>query len=121
GIPGLSRGAEVHVAYAECRIERSAGGHSVNVVAGNALEEGPESAAENGLAVAEDVLREADARLIGPVVVVDNALGEVVLIRQAGAVDVRGNAVVRVQVRALRVNGAAGAVPDGKGAGDVVV
>ena len=40
-----------------------AGGHAEDVVALHALEEGSEAAAENGLAVSEEIFREADARL----------------------------------------------------------
>ena len=73
GIPVLSGCAEVRVAEIERRIERWAGSDTVDVVALHALEEGSEAAAENGLAVAEEIVGEADARLEGVVIVDDHA------------------------------------------------
>jgi hypothetical protein len=55
--------AQVDVACAGVEGERGVGGSVVDVVALQALVEGSEAAAENGLAVAEEVFREADARL----------------------------------------------------------
>ena len=68
--------------------KRGVGGSVVDVVALNALEEGSESAAENGLAVAEEIFRESNARLKGVVVVLDEPSRESALSSQSHAVHV---------------------------------
>ena len=66
-----------------------AGGHAEDVVALQALKEGSKAAAENGLAVSEEIFGEADARLKRLVVVGDHAPRVTVYAGKVGAVDVR--------------------------------
>ena len=75
------------------------GGCVVNVVALHALVEGSEAAAENGLAVAEEVFRESDARLQRVVVVGDQAARESILTRKTDAVEVERGAVHNPEAR----------------------
>ena len=100
GAPVLPRGAEVGVANAERRIEGRAGCHAEDVVALHALIEGSKAAAENGLAVSEEILGEADARLPRFVVVGDNSHRVALLAGKVGAVDVRGDTAEGIQSRA---------------------
>jgi len=76
GGPVEARLAEGVVADAQVIGEGRVGGGVVDVVALHALVEGSEAAAENGFAVAEHVFREANARLDGVVVVLDEAARE---------------------------------------------
>src|ERR1700730_11640071 len=82
---GLS--ADMRVGQADGRCagivdKRRVGRGVVDVVALHALEEGSEAAAENGLAVSEQILRESQTRLIGLVVVGDQPFREATYARK---------------------------------------
>src|SRR6266700_5728966 len=112
GLPVCSRMAKHRVADAEVVSERRAGGGIVDVVTLHAFKEGSEAATEHGFAVAEEILREADTRLNGVVVVFDQASRETVLRGESHTVQVELHRVDGGDARAGGVDGSA-LCPDG--------
>ncbi len=81
--------------------KRCSGGDVVDVVALEPFVEGSEAATENGLAVSEEVLREADAGLECVVVGFDQSRGGSILTGQVNAVQIKRAAIDRLQSGAV--------------------